>query len=94
MNPTTVKITVAEHFGITLSDINGPSKKQHHAFPRMICMQLVYDKLGYSLPSTGEVFGGRHDATVLHACRTVRARINTYLIDRANHQQIVAKLGL
>jgi chromosomal replication initiation ATPase DnaA len=93
MNPTTVKITVAEHFGITLSDINGPSKARHIAEPRQFAMQIVYDKLGLSYPKTAAVFN-RGQTTVHYAVTNVRARIQTYPADRANHQQITAKLGL
>ncbi len=66
---------VAEHFGVRLADMTAKSRRSNIAFPRQVAMYLARRHTKASLLEIGEVFGGRHHGTVLHACKAVSARI-------------------
>jgi chromosomal replication initiator protein len=70
-----VQKKVAEYFDIRVSDMM--SKKRPHSivFPRQIAMYLSRVIVGSSLPEIGDAFGGRDHTTVLHATKSVEARL-------------------
>ena len=47
------------------------------AFPRQVAMFLSRQMTETSLSAIGEAFGGRDHGTVLHACRSVKDRMET-----------------
>ena len=68
-----IQRTVANHFGITLTDIIGKSRSRNVANPRMIAMYLCRKLTSLSSNEIGDVFGRTH-ANVLHAAKTVADR--------------------
>jgi chromosomal replication initiator protein len=66
---------VAEHFGVRLADMTGKSRSANIVFPRQVAMYLARRHTKASLHEIGEIFGGRHHGTVLHACKTVSMRM-------------------
>ena len=60
------------HFGITVDDLTGPSRRQPLARSRQIAMYLCREHTDLSLPKIGSAFGGRDHTTVLHAVDKVR----------------------
>lgn len=67
-----IKEAVCRRYGVTIADLEGPSRKKRYAKPRQVAMALSYRKLrsqGYSLPMIGRHFGGRDHTTVLYAYR-------------------------
>ena len=76
---TARRITIAEirqacaaHFGVTVADILGPSRKQVHFLPRAVAIFLalkITDKTASTLGKT--YFGGRDHATIGHAYKRV-----------------------
>jgi len=66
-----VQRAVCSLFGIHLSDLRGPSRRQSVTLPRHIAMFLARDALRLPLPTIGERFGNRDHTTVLSACRRV-----------------------
>lgn len=76
---------VADHFDIRLADMTSKRRPENIAFPRQIAMYLARHLTPASLNSIGEAFGGRDHGTVLHACRTVRDRME---IDSAVRQSV------
>ncbi len=66
---------VAEHFDIRLADMTGKRRPENIAFPRQIAMFLSRQLTQGSLNTIGEAFGGRDHGTVLHACRSVKDRM-------------------
>jgi chromosomal replication initiator protein len=66
---------VAEHFGIRLAALSGKGRNANIVFPRQVAMYLARSRLKASLHEIGEIFGGRHHGTVLHACKAVSMRI-------------------
>jgi chromosomal replication initiator protein len=68
---------VAEAFDIRMNDMTSKRRPNNIAIPRMVAMYLARKKTGKSLQEIGECFGGRDHGTVLHACRTIEARMET-----------------
>jgi hypothetical protein len=67
-----VKRMVARRYGVTVQDIEGPSRAPMFSHPRQVAMALAYRRLkskGASYPLIGREFGGRHWTTVIFACR-------------------------
>ena len=68
---------VSEYYGVTLSDLTGPTRKREITVPRQVAMFLTREMTGLSLPQIGIVFGGRDHTTVMHSLKTVEAGIQT-----------------
>ena len=66
---------VAEHFGVRLADMTGKRRSANVVFPRQVAMYLTRQRTKASLHEIGEIFGGWHHGTVLHACKAVSARM-------------------
>jgi hypothetical protein len=62
---------VAKFYGIKVSDIKGISRKKEYVFPRQIAMYFIREKLKYSFPVIGGLFGRDH-TTVMHSCNQVQ----------------------
>ena len=58
-----------DYFNVTKEALIGKKKNKEIVVPRQICIYLICDILGQSLPlaSIGEYFGGRDHTTVMHA---------------------------
>ena len=66
---------VADHYDIRMADMTSKRRPENIAFPRQVAMYLARHLTPASLSSIGEAFGGRDHGTVLHACRTVKNRM-------------------
>ena len=66
---------VAEHFDVRLADMTSKRRPANIAFPRQVAMYLARRHTKASLNEIGDAFGGRDHGTVLHACKTVCARM-------------------
>ena len=58
-----------EYFRVGKEELVGKKKNKEIVVPRQICIYLICDILGQSMPlvSIGEYFGGRDHTTVMHA---------------------------
>lgn len=74
MNPkiADVQRAVAEHYGLAVANLVGPSRCRWHARPRHVAMHLAMELTGRSLADVSRNFH-RHHSTVLEACRKVAA---------------------
>jgi chromosomal replication initiator protein len=66
---------VAEQFDVRIAEMTGKRRTANIAFPRQVAMYLARRHTKASLHEIGETFGGRDHGTVLHACKTVSARM-------------------
>jgi chromosomal replication initiator protein len=66
---------VAAHFNIRLADMTSKRRTSNITFPRQVAMYLARRLTKASLHQIGDTFGGRNHGTVLHACKTVSARM-------------------
>jgi chromosomal replication initiator protein len=58
---------VANFYHVTPDDLVNQSRRKEYVKPRQIAMYLIRKELDASLPSIGELFGGRDHTTVIHA---------------------------
>ena len=66
---------VAEHFDIRLADMTSKRRLASIAYPRQIAMYLSRELTPATLVEIGDAFGGKDHGTVIHACKTVKSRI-------------------
>jgi chromosomal replication initiator protein len=76
IRPETIQQVVANHFGITLSDMLGKVRSRNIADPRMVAMFLCRKLTRLSSNEIGSLFGRTH-SNVLHAVKTVTERCDT-----------------
>lgn len=69
-----IRDVVAQHYGITLNEIMGPSHLRAYARPRHVGMFICVDYARMTLNEAAEIFGNRHHSSVVHALKSVRAR--------------------
>ncbi|UOO92915.1 chromosomal replication initiator protein DnaA [Vitreoscilla stercoraria] len=63
--------TVADFYQLKIADLVGKKRSRPIARPRQMAMALAKDLTQQSLPSIGNVFGGRDHTTVMHAHKTI-----------------------
>ncbi|WP_165089543.1 chromosomal replication initiator protein DnaA [Neisseria yangbaofengii] len=61
----------AKYYRIKISDILGKKRTRNIARPRQVAMSLTKELTNLSLPSIGDVFGGRDHTTVMHGVKAV-----------------------
>lgn len=66
-----IQKTVADFYGIRVSDLKSKRRNRQIARPRQIAMSLAKELTSLSLPDIGDAFGGRDHTTVIHACKKV-----------------------
>lgn len=66
-----IKKQVANHYAISLKDLNSITRSRNIARPRQVAMYLAKQLTQKSLPDIGAAFGGKNHATVIHAVKTV-----------------------
>jgi chromosomal replication initiator protein len=62
---------VAAHYRIKITELKSRNNSKHIAFPRQVAMYLCKQLTDKSLPALGELFGGKHHTTVIHAIRKI-----------------------
>jgi len=69
---------VAEHYNLTIADLNGRKRTQNIVFPRQIAMYLCRKLLeNQSLPNIGTAFGDRDHTTVMHSCNKIAVELDS-----------------
>ena len=79
----------AEAYGVTVTDLESPSRRQPLARARQIAMYLCRDLTDLSLPKIGALFGGRDHTTALHGINKIRTMMTT---DQEVFEQVTALL--
>ncbi len=72
-----IQKTVADFFGMRVSDLKSKRRNRQIARPRQIAMALAKELTSLSLPDIGDAFGGRDHTTVIHACKKVVELVKT-----------------
>lgn len=67
-----IQRSVAEYYGIKMSDMLSKRRNRSVARPRQVAMTLSKELTNRSLPEIGDAFGGRDHTTVLHACKQIK----------------------
>lgn len=77
VHPEMIVCAVCDYFGLKRSALFRKARPARIAWPRQICMALIYEKVGWSTNKIGKFFGGKDHGTVLHARDVVQARRQT-----------------
>lgn len=72
-----IKTVVAEHFEITVRDLEGPCHNDRTATPRQICYRLCAERTLHSYPAIGRNFGGRDHSTVMKGIASLKQKLVT-----------------
>lgn len=83
---------VCDHFNISKSDLKSKKRTREIAQARQIAMYLCKQNTNLPYKTIGEIIGGKNHATVVHACKTVSALIETDKAFKVNVEQIIHKL--
>ncbi|HEY2894818.1 MAG TPA: DnaA/Hda family protein [Pirellulales bacterium] len=76
----------AKYFGLKLSDLKSPLRRQPLVAARGVAMYLARQLTRQSLQQIGTFFGGRDHTTVLHGCRRTDKLLKR---DRATRQAVL-----
>jgi len=76
MTPSQIIAATAASFGVSVADVEGPSRRQPLARARQVAMYLCRELTDLSLPKIGDHFGRDH-TTVLHGVNTVKRLIQS-----------------
>lgn len=87
-----IQRVVAEHFGLTMSDMSSKSRPRSVAEPRQIAMYLCRKLTRSSLPEIAKAFDKTH-ATVVHACKTIQDRMQVQEDLKESVRELVRVLG-
>ncbi|HEY5764800.1 MAG TPA: chromosomal replication initiator protein DnaA [Candidatus Deferrimicrobiaceae bacterium] len=75
VSPDTIIKSVAEHYGVKVSDLRSARKHKVIALPRQICMYLLRQMTNCSFPDIGHRFGDRDHSTVMYAVKKIEKKI-------------------
>lgn len=75
--PEKIKTVVSRYFHIKVSDMESTKRTNNIAYPRQIAMYLCREMTDYSLSKIGNLFGGRHYTTVMHASDKIQEEIKS-----------------
>jgi chromosomal replication initiator protein len=75
LSPERILSAVAQHYGLSQEELTGRSRRRAVSLPRQLCMYLVREEIGTSLPQIGELLGGRDHTTIIHGCDRIAAQI-------------------
>ena len=77
VNAPEIMSATAAAYGFTVSELEGPSRKQPLARCRQVAMYLCREHTDLSLPKIGRHFGNRDHTTVMHAIEKVKSVMQT-----------------
>lgn len=94
ITPEYIQRVVAEAYGVDVKKMTEKDRSANVAFARQVAMFLCREEIKDITTTTiGQAFGKRDHATVLHALKTVRNRIDTNANDKRKVEQIRERLS-
>lgn len=92
MNPTTIKVIISEHFGLTVKDLEGPSRTANIAWARALAMERLSV---FVRPKRAGALLNRDRTTALKAIKRVEEwTSNLRSKERRDYEAVKAKLQL
>ena len=77
LTPKWIIEVVAEHHGLSLSDLVSKRKNKEIVIPRQIAMYLCREMTSIPLNTVGELLGGRDHSTIIHGCDKISKELST-----------------
>ncbi len=87
-----IQKTVADYYGLHLGDMRSRRRPASIAFPRQVAMFLSRKLTKLSLVEIGDAFGKRDHGTVIHACKKVKADMETEVEVKGAVEKLIAQL--
>ena len=87
-----IKVAVATHFGLKISDLSSKRRTRNLSFPRHIAMYLCRKHTTSSYPEIGDLFGGRDHSSVIHAANVVSRKLAAETEMRALLEKVEQRL--
>ena len=75
ISPDAILKSVAEHYGVKVSDLRSDRKHKAVAGPRQMAMYLMRELTNCSFPDIGQRFGGRDHTTVMYAVKKIEKNL-------------------
>ncbi len=75
VSPDQIQKTVADHYGVKVSELRSDRKHKVIAMPRQVAMFLMREMTRCSFPDIGKQFGGRDHTTVMYAVKKIEKKI-------------------
>ena len=75
ISPDAILKTVAEHYGVKVTDLRSERKHKSVAGPRQMAMYLMRELTDCSFPDIGQRFGGRDHTTVMYAVKKIEKNL-------------------
>lgn len=75
VTPELILDIVADHFGITVTDLKGNKRNAEIAIPRQICMYLIRTMTETALKSVGIILGGKDHSTIKYGVEKIASEI-------------------
>ena len=76
ITPDNIIKIVAEHFGISVSDLSSKKKSSDVVYPRQLAMYLCRTLTEAALSLIGKKLGNRDNSTVLHGYEKIQSEID------------------
>ncbi len=73
----TIQKVVADHYGISVSDIKSKKRDRKYVIPRQNALYIARQLTEYSFPELGNEFGGRDHTTAMHSYNKVEDLLKT-----------------
>ncbi len=93
LSPDLILKTVADHFGVKVTDLRSGRKHKVVALPRQVAMYLIRQLTGNSFPDIGQRLGGRDHSTVMYAVKTIEKKIRDDVSLRGSVETIRKAIG-
>jgi len=83
-----IKQEVAERYGLTVEELEGPSRRKDIAHARQVAIYLARELTSSSFPALGAAFGGRAHSTIMHAYQKLQEEMETTPLLRSEIQSL------
>lgn len=92
VTPKLIIKNVCDYFEVSEEDLMSEKRNREIAFPRQICMYLLRFLLNLAYPKIGELMGGRHYSTVIHADDKISGKLKTDTALKKNIDDIIHRI--
>lgn len=93
VNAARLVAVVAAAWGVSATDICGPSRMRHLVAPRHVVVYLARALLEMSYPAAGALVGYQDHTSAIHACRCAAARAASDVVYAHRLGSVLAALG-
>lgn len=89
--PEHIAELVAVHFSKSFEQLKSRNRRQQFITPRFLAIALVREKTGMTFTAIGKMFD-RHHADIMHACESVKNRLETDQSFKRTHEFLSKKI--